>query len=184
MNKCCCGCECEKRFKYINSKTNTWYLRFKILSAFFLGIEYFWLLYGYNPNNKLEVGILLAFTGITFVSIFLQSKKIDKILSPLIQYEPSEEEGSYVDDLMNYVKKGRLAVTIELVLVILAFLILIISYFNSGYFLKSIHNHQAIPITLVGTALVYLFSYEADIDLVYLKYFRTEYLEYMKKYYS
>lgn len=158
------------------------YSLFKIISAMGISIVYMWQIYFYNPNSILELFRFIFSNAIVFVIVICQRKYSQKVIRPLLFSVNNTAE--YKTDFMKYYSKVTLAINVEYVMIIFNLLLGILGKIVPDYYLKNVHNHQFLPMTLLVAGVVYLFSFESEIDTLYLKYFREEYLNYMKKYYK
>ncbi|MCT4382781.1 hypothetical protein EFM34_05990 [Leuconostoc suionicum] len=173
----------------INEQANKSYSNYKIFTVLALGISYFVLIYVFNTSNIFNMFITI---GINILTLFLIKKQrffYHEVTRPLLfndfKAETSAEfdEEEYVKDLSTYTKEVLLCINVEMVLVILNLLFVLLGIMDEKLFTRTMTNHPAIPITLVVTGIVYALSIESDIDYLYLKYFKKNYLEYMKNFY-
>lgn len=168
--------------KIIDYSTNLKYSQFKIYSAIGISLVYMWQIYMYNPTSDTQLILFVFFNVIVFLIAMNQRKYSHKVIKPLLFNEKNSEE--YKTDLMKYVSKVNLAINVEYIMIIFNLLLGLFGELSPFYYLQNVHNHQFLPMTLLVAGVVYLFSFESDIDYVYLKYFRDDYLNYMKKYYK
>ena len=147
-----------------------------------ISIVYMWQIYLYNPRSFLQLLLFIFINAIVFVIVICQRKYSQKVIRPLLFSKNNTAE--YKTDFMKYYSKVTLAINVEYIMIMFNLLLGMLGEIAPDYYLKNVHNHQFLPMTLLVAGVVYLFSFESEIDTLYLKYFREEYLNYMKKYYK
>ncbi|MFL4499153.1 hypothetical protein [Weissella sp. MSCH1] len=169
--------------KHISKTTNIWYVTWKFISflALIVYSAMVLFLYDFIKFDKFDVCIPLVasllFFGVSFLFFYFRSVQIRRVLKPLIKYKPKSKQDEYAKDLSEYSKSTYKSFNIELFTLITMFLVSVVYVINPSVMHHLVAKTIATLVPVYVASVVYVFSFESNVDLIYFKYFKEEYVK-------
>ncbi|MBZ5946044.1 hypothetical protein [Leuconostoc gasicomitatum] len=176
----------------LNYETQSLFQKYSILRAitiFALLFEFIYLGFWIVPR-KLEVGIAESFAVsviniMILGSMFYMFKIYKKILLPLIEYSPLDDQGkvdkNYVDKINEYRKNVNLVVSVEIILLTFSSVLFGISCFNSNFFSTISDQLKYVSLATIAPMLLFALKAEHPLDDIYWIYSTEDYKKYMEQ---